>query len=154
MGRRKAKRGWIRPNPVKEHGSGSGGTPCDADVTCYRFTILESDHLPCALTLSLFARLPLPIAAIIDSGGRGPHAWVKIDCCSAKEYVSIVGRIYFQLLRFGIDPGNKNPSRLSRLPGAQRTIGKRGDGAQRLLYLDPNPREAPILERNKRRWLG
>ena len=145
---------WIRPNPVKRHGTGKNGASCDCDVTSYRFCLLESDDLPLDLQLSLWARLPLPVAAIIDSGGRSAHAWVKIDCCSAEEYVSIVGRIYSQLLRFGIDPGNKNPSRLSRLPGAQRQIGKRGDGAQRLLYLDPEPREAPIFERNKSRWLG
>jgi hypothetical protein len=140
---------WIRPNPVKRHGTGRNGASCDCDVTSYWFCLLESDDLPLDLQLSLWARLPLPIAAIIDSGGRSVHAWVKIDCCSAEEYVSIVDRIYSQLLRFGIDPGNKNPSRLSRLPGAQRQIGKRGDGAQRLLYLDPEPREAPIFEGNK-----
>jgi hypothetical protein len=137
---------WIRPNPVKKHGGGKGGAVCDADVTSYRFTILESDQLPRDLALSLFARVPLPIAAIIDSGGRGPHAWVKLDSGSSNEYVSLVGRIYSRLLHFGFDPGNKNASRLSRLPGAQRQVGKSGDGAQRLLYLNPEPLEAPIFE--------
>jgi hypothetical protein len=140
---------WIRPNPVKQHGTGTSGASCDSDVTSYRFCLLESDDLPLDLQLSLWARLPLPIAAIIDSGGRSAHAWVMLKYSTAQEYQAKVNRIFTLLARFGICQNNKNPSRLSRLPGAQRTIGNRGDGAQRLLYLNPEPREAPIFERNK-----
>jgi hypothetical protein len=140
---------WIRPNPVKQRGTGKNGASCDCDVTSYRFCLLESDELPLDFQLSLWARLPLPIAAIIDSGGRSVHAWVMLNCSTSEEYQAKVNRIYTLLARFGLCPCNKNPSRLSRLPGAQRTIGKRGDGAQRLLYLDPEPREAPIFERKK-----
>jgi hypothetical protein len=139
---------WIRPNPVKHHGTGKGGAPCDADVASYRFCLLESDVLPWDLQLSVWARLPLPVAAIIDSGGRSAHAWVMLNCATAEEYQVTVNRIFALLARFGICQTNKNPSRLSRLPSAQRTIGKRGDGAQRLLYLNPEPREAPVFQRN------
>jgi len=140
---------WIRPNPVKRHGTGKNGAFCDCDVTSYRFCLLESDDLPLDLQLSLWARLPLPVAAIIDTGGRSAHAWVRLDSEGAEEYATKVNRIYTLLARFGICQNNKNPSRLSRLPGTQRGIGKRGDGAQKLLYLDPDPREAPIFERTK-----
>jgi hypothetical protein len=139
---------WIRPNPVKQHGIGKSGAPCDSDVTSYRFCLLESDNLPLDLQLSLWARLPLPVAAIIDSGGRSAHAWVMLNCSTAQEYQAKVNRIFTLLARFRICQNNKNPSRLSRLPGAQRMIGKRGDGSQLLLYLNPEPREAPIFERN------
>jgi hypothetical protein len=139
---------WIRPNPVKEHGSGRGGASADADVTSFRFCLLESDILPRELQLSLLARLPLPIAAIIQSGGKSVHAWVMLNCANAQEYREAVDRIYRLLARFGLCPSNKNPSRLSRLPGAQREVGKHGDGAQRLLYLNPDPFEAPIFERS------
>jgi hypothetical protein len=137
---------WIRPNPVKERGSGKDGAITDADVTSYRLALIESDLLPVELQLSLWARLPLPIAAIIASGGRGPHAWVKVDCADAEEYQAKVERIYSLLTRFGICPSNKNPSRLSRMPGAQRAIGAHADGRQRLLYLNDEPTEAPIFE--------
>ena len=140
---------WIRPNPVKRHGTGKNGTPCDCDVTSYRFCLLESDDLPSDLQLSLWARLPLPIATIIDSGGRSVHAWVMLNCSTAKEYQAKVNRIYTLLAQFGLCPSNKNPSRMSRLPGAQREVGKHGDGAQRLLYLNPDPLETAIFERNK-----
>jgi hypothetical protein len=138
---------WIRPNPVKPRGSGKDGAITDADVTTHRFCLLESDALPVDLQLSLWARVPLPIAAIIRSGGRSVHAWVMLNCSNAQEYRTKVERIYSLLARFGICSSNKNPSRLSRLPGAQREIGKHGDGAQRLLYLNDEPSEAPILER-------
>jgi hypothetical protein len=140
---------WIRLNPVKEHGTGSNGAHRDYDVTAYRSCLLESDDLPLDLQLSLWARLPLPVSAIIDVGGRSAHAWVTLNCENAQEYQTKVNCIYTLLARFGICQNNKNPSRMSRLPGAQRKIGKRGDGAQKLLYLDPEPRETPIFERKK-----
>jgi hypothetical protein len=64
---------WIRPNPVNQHGSGKHGAFCDCDVMSYRFCLLESDDLPLDLQLSLWARLPLPVSAIIDVGGRSVH---------------------------------------------------------------------------------
>jgi hypothetical protein len=140
---------WIRPNPVKKNGSGKSGAVTDADITSDRFTILESDLLSHELQLSLWSRLPLPIAAIISSGRNGPHAWVKIECATADEYRATVERIYSRLTWFGLDPSNKNESRLSRLPGAQREIAKHRDGAQRLFYLNPEPSETPIFERIK-----
>jgi len=142
---------WIRPNPVKQNGTGKSGAPCDSDVTRYRFCLLESDELPLDLQLSLWARLPLPLAVIIDSGGRSAHAWVMLNCSTAEEYEKKVNRIFRLLARFGVCQNNKNPSRLSRLPGAQRQIGKREDGAQRLLYLNPEPTESPIFQRSKER---
>jgi hypothetical protein len=138
---------WVRPNPVKQHGTGKNGAPCDSDVTSFRFCLLESDDLPLDLQLSLWARLPLPIAAIITTGGRSVHAWVQLNCENVGEYQKLVARIYEPLARFGLCLSNKNPSRLSRLPGAQREIGKRGGGAQRLFYLNPEPREVPIFAR-------
>ena len=140
---------WIRPNPVKPYGSGKDGAITDIDVTSHRFCLLESDSLPLDLQLSLWARIPLPIAAIIESGGRSVHAWVAVNCANPEEYRTKVDRIYSLLARFGICSSNKNSSRLSRFPGAQREIGKHGDGMQRLLYLNDEPSEAPIFERSK-----
>ena len=140
---------WIRINPVKQHGSGHNGAITDADVTSHRFCLLESDVLPVDLQLSLWAWLPLPVAAITTSGGRSIHASVMVNSQNAQDYRATVDRIYTLLARFGLCPGNKNPSRMSRLPGAQREIGKHGDGAQRLLYLNPEPLETAIFERSK-----
>jgi hypothetical protein len=141
---------WVRPNPVKSRGSGKHGAVTDADVTSYRFCLLESDALPTDLQLSLWARLPLPVAAIVTSGGRSVHAWVMLNYPDVQEFRAKVDQIHALLSRLGICPSNKNPSRLSRLPGAHREIGKHGDGNQQLLYCNPEPLEAPIFERSNR----
>lgn len=131
---------WIRMNPIDGKGI------ADANVTAFRFALLESDTLPVDLQLSLFARLPLPIAAILSSGGRSFHAWVRVDARDAAEYRCTVSRVLELVGKFGVDGKNKNPSRLSRLPGARRLIGAVGDGVQRLVYLNPQPEQRRILE--------
>jgi hypothetical protein len=60
------------------------------------------------------------------------------------EYRTKVARMLELLARFGVDGKNKNPSRLSRLPGARREIGAADDGVQRLLYLNPRPQEKAL----------
>ena len=132
--------GWLRMNPLDGQGI------ADANVTAFRFALLESDTLPLDLQLSLFARLPLPVAAILSSGGCSYHAWVRVDARDADDYRRTVSRLLGLVARFGVDGKNKNPSRLSRLPGAKRVIGAAGDGIQRLLYLNPQPEQRRILE--------
>jgi hypothetical protein len=131
---------WIRLNPLRAaHGSGVGGAHCDADVALWRYLLIESDLLPFELVLSVYAKLALPIAVIIDSAGRGPHAWVTLNAQSPEEYAQKASHILERLVTIGFDPGNSNPSRYSRLAGARRIIGARGDaGIQRILYLAPH----------------
>ena len=129
---------WFRISPVNGKGI------ADADVSKFRFALLESDFLPVETQLSLFAKLPVPICAIVKSGGKSVHAWIRIAAHHAGEYRERVGTLFSLLSPFGFDAANKNPSRLSRLPGAQRVIGATGDGKQRLLYLNPDATERSI----------
>jgi len=129
---------WVRPNPCKYEGSGKDGAVMDSDVVAFRFLLVESDVLPMPVQLALFSKLKLPIAAVITSGGASAHAWVRLDCKTDSEYAETARRILAALAPFGIDQSNKNPSRLSRLPGAVRQIGATGDGMQQLLWLNPN----------------
>lgn len=131
--------GWLRMNPLDGKGVN------DENVVAFRFALLECDNLPLEMQLALFAKLPLPIAAVLSSGGRSMHAWVKVDAPDEHDYRVKVARLIEILKRFGVDGQNKNPSRLSRLPGAKRIIGAVGDGCQRLLYLNPKPEEGSIL---------
>jgi hypothetical protein len=131
--------GWMRINPMQEVGI------ADKDVTAFRHLLLEFDTIPLELQLSFFSKLPLPIAAILTSGGKSVHAWVKVDCRDLTEYKDTATMIFKYLSRFGVDLQNKNPSRLSRLVGAQRKLGAHGDGRQRILYLNPNPTQKAIL---------
>jgi hypothetical protein len=136
---------WLRMNPCRATGSGQGGAITDADVIALRFALVEIDGLPLDLQLALLARLPLPIAALITSGGRSIHAWVRVDAQAADEYKQATAQLLGLLARFGVDGKNKNPSRLSRLPGVTRTIGGDADGMQDLLFLNPNPTHQSIL---------
>jgi len=131
--------GWLRMNPVDGHGIG------DANITAFRFALLECDCVPLDLQLSLFAHLSLPVACILTSGGKSAHSWIKVDAPDLDEYRRIVARMLALLAKFGVDGKNRNPSRLSRLPGVQRTIGAEGDGRQRLFYLDSDPVQRRIL---------
>ncbi len=130
--------GWLRMNPVDGYGI------ADANVAAFRFALLESDALPMDLQVSLIARLPLPVSLVVSSGGRSVHAWVRIDAGDIAEYRATVSKMLKILARLGVDEKNKNPSRLSRLPGAKREIGGVGDGWQKILYLNPNPAERRI----------
>ncbi|MCE0483116.1 MAG: hypothetical protein LV479_02635 [Methylacidiphilales bacterium] len=135
----------FRPNPVTETGSGKDGAICDSDVTAHRFALVESDILPLELQLSVIARLPLPVAAIIFSGGKSYHALVRVDAVDVVEYRRDVGRMLALLRPLGFDQSTGNPSRMSRLPGATR-----GEELQRLVYLNPDASEAlSIFKENK-----
>lgn len=128
---------WFRPNPCAAQGSGSAGAVTDSDITAWRFLLLESDVLPLEVQFALFSKLKLPFAWVVGSGGISIHAMVRIDAADAQTFSETARRILTALAPFGIDQANKNPSRLSRLPSAQRKIGAAADGVQRLLWLNP-----------------
>lgn len=130
---------WIRMNPCLQEGTGKDGAIKDCDVTAYRFMLIESDSLPVELQISLYAVLKLPVAALIVSGAKSIHAWIKLDAPDSESYDTSVLRILTAMAPFGFDQSNKNPSRLSRLPGAFRVIGAVKDGFQELFYLNPEP---------------
>lgn len=132
---------WIRPNPCGP-GSGADGAITDADITSFRFLLVESDKIPVGNQLAFLIRLKLPVAAIILSGGISAHAWIRLDAADRTDYAAKAARILRMLEPFGFDQANKNPSRLSRLPGAVRAIGAHEDGNQSLLYLDDKCRGA------------
>lgn len=107
---------WIRFNPV----DGSGVK--NENVTRFRFALVESDTLPVAEQDVLFRKLELPIAALVHSGGKSLHAIVHIDAEDYDEYRKRVDFLYDFLEKNGvsIDRQNRNPSRLSRMPGVTR----------------------------------
>jgi hypothetical protein len=130
---------WIRLNPLVGRGVG------DANVAAFRYGLLEFDSIATELQFALISRLPLPVAAIATSGGRSVHAWLRVDAPDVENFRDQMSRVLGRLAQFGVDTRTSNPSRLGRLPGAQRRIGATGDGRQRLLYLKPRPKSQPIL---------
>lgn len=128
---------WVRLNPVAEKGSGKDGATTDADVTRFQHVLLESDDLPMEAQLGMFSKLGLPVACVTMSGDKSAHALIRVKAGTAAEFSEIAGALLDTLFPFGFDRGNKNPSRLTRLPGAVRSIKTVGDGFQRLLWLNP-----------------
>ena len=107
---------WIRFNPLDGHGC------CDTNVTSFRFALVESDDISVERQYAIYKELELPIAALVHSGGKSLHAIVRIEAPDFKEYQKRVDFLYDVCKKNGlaIDRKNRNPSRLSRLPGATR----------------------------------
>lgn len=107
---------WIRFNPV------DGAGVKNDNVTAFRFCLVESDTLPIVEQDALFRKLELPIAALVHSGGKSLHAIVRIDAADYGEYRRRVEFLYDFLEKHDvvIDKQNRNPSRLSRMPGVTR----------------------------------
>lgn len=118
---------WIRFNPLDGRGVGN------ANVTEYRYALVESDTVPYEKQLSMIRQMKLPYAAIVTSGHKSVHAIVHIDAGTDYDlYRKRVEELYAYVRTQGFEPdtANKNPSRLSRLPGARR-----GDNQQSLISV-------------------
>ena len=108
--------GWIRFNPL------DGDGVKNENVTKFKYALVESDTLPIAEQDIIFRKLELPIAALVHSGGKSLHAIVRVDAADYDEYRKRVEFLYDFLEKQGvsIDKQNRNPSRLSRMPGLTR----------------------------------
>ena len=107
---------WIRFNPVDGQGVKN------ENITRFTYALVESDTLPIPEQDILFRKLELPIAALVHSGGKSLHAIVRVDAENYEEYRKRVEFLYDFLEKNGvsIDKQNRNPSRLSRMPGVTR----------------------------------
>lgn len=107
---------WIRFNPLDGQGCKN------ANVTDYRYALVESDTMELEQQNALIRELELPVACLVYSGGKSIHAIVRIEAADYKEYRKRVDFLYDVLKRNGleVDTQNKNPSRLSRMPGVIR----------------------------------
>ena len=111
---------WIRFNPLD-------GKGCkNSNVVEYRFALVECDNMDLAKQNALIRELELPVACLVYSGGKSIHAIVKVDAADYKEYRKRVDYLYKICKKNGlsIDEQNKNPSRLSRMPGIWRGNNK------------------------------
>jgi len=107
---------WIRFNPLD-------GKGCKNDnVTDYRYALVESDTMDIDKQNAIIRELELPIACLVHSGKKSLHAITRIDAANYDEYRKRVDYLYAILKKNGMEPDtqNKNPSRLSRMPGIVR----------------------------------
>lgn len=107
---------WIRFNPLD-------GKGCkNENVTEYRYALVESDVMEIDKQNAIVRELELPVACLVHSGGKSLHAVVKVEAKDYSEYRQRVDYLYTVCKKNGlsVDVQNKNPSRLSRMPGIVR----------------------------------
>lgn len=107
---------WICFNPV----DGTGRK--DANVTSYRYALVECDNMEPGKQLAAIHQMELPCAALVYSGGKSIHAIVRVNAPDYAEYRKRVDHLYAICQKNGLtlDQQNRNPSRLSRMPGILR----------------------------------
>jgi RecA-family ATPase len=111
---------WIRFNPLD-------GKGCkNENVTDFRYALVESDDMEIDQQNAILRELELPIACLVHSGKKSLHAIVKIEAGNYEEYRKRVDYLYEVCRKNGlkVDNQNRNPSRLSRMPGVMRNEKK------------------------------
>ena len=118
---------WIHFNALDGEGVRN------ENVTSYKFALVESNTMPIDEQISMYRKLELPIAALVHSGHKSVHAIVRVDAENHEEYRKRVTFLYDFLAAHGVkvDTQNRNPSRLSRMPGVTR-----GGKKQKLLGVN------------------
>ena len=108
---------WIRFNPVDGEGVKND------NITRFKYALVESDTMPVSDQDAMYRKLELPIACLVHSGGKSLHAIVRVDAEDYTEYRKRVEYLYDFLEKNGlkVDKQNRNPSRLSRMPGVTRS---------------------------------
>ncbi|MCY7486392.1 AAA family ATPase [Paenibacillus alvei] len=111
---------WIRFNPL------DGKGVKNENVSDFRYALVESDTMDIEKQNAIMRELDLPIAVMVYSGGKSIHAIVRIDAANYDEYRKRVDYLYNVCKKNGlnIDNQNRNPSRLSRMPGVERNEKK------------------------------
>ena len=111
---------WIRFNPL------DGKGVKNENVTDFRYALVESDSMALEQQNAVIRELELPVAMLVYSGGKSVHAIVKVDAPNYDEYRKRVDYLYNVCHKNGldVDKQNRNPSRLSRLPGVERKGNK------------------------------
>lgn len=126
---------WIRFNPL------DGNGVKNENVTEFRYALVECDNMEISKQNAIIRELELPVAALVHSGGKSIHAIVKINAIDLREYKQRVEFLYSICQKNGLqlDTQNKNPSRLSRLPGVMRK-------GQKQYLIDTNIGKTDFLE--------
>lgn len=107
---------WVCFNPLDGHGRRND------NVKDYRYALVESDDQDIDTQYAKIQDLQLPVKVLVHSGGKSLHAIVAINAANATQYSDRVNKLYEICKKNGlhVDTQDKNPSRLSRMPGFRR----------------------------------
>jgi RecA-family ATPase len=113
---------FIRINPTRKDGAKN------EDVTAFRHVLVEFDRdeagkpIPKEEQYHAVVASGMPVSALIDSGNKSLHAWIRVDAPDEAEYKRRVAIIWEWFSGINLDKQNRNPSRLSRCPDGWRTV--------------------------------
>lgn len=116
---------FVCINPLSAKGR------ADSNVTAFRHVLVEFDKISLEDQWQIIQKSRIPCTAVVFSGGKSLHAWLRVEAIDRKEYQERVQIIYDHFKAHELDEKNKNPSRLCRLANCVR-MGKR----QELLALN------------------
>jgi RecA-family ATPase len=123
---------FIRVNPMRISPDSRNG---DADVAKFRHVLVEFDTdargqaIKKDRQFGAILASGLPVTAVLDSGNKSIHAWVRVEAANAEEYKERAAEVY-ELFGEDLDAKNHNPSRYSRCPDGIRTVGEKGEEQQ------------------------
>jgi RecA-family ATPase len=113
---------FLRINPMRKDGAKN------EDVTAFRHVLVEFDRdessklIPKEEQYHAIVASGMPVAALLDSGNKSLHAWIRVDAPDEKEYKRRVEIIWEWFSGINLDKQNRNASRLSRCPDGWRTV--------------------------------
>jgi hypothetical protein len=144
----KQKGVWFLANPVdgRYHYNprqGEQSRRSEESIISFRHLILESDEAGRDEWIAYLCQLDLPVLAIYSTGGRAPHALLRIDAGSKDDWNRLVTPRVPEFVRHGACRGSLTALRLTRLPGCRR---EEKNAWQELYFLNPNPLPRPICE--------
>lgn len=132
---------WVMINPVHDENGKN------ESVSAYKYLLWEADEGTFETQWGAIKQSRAPVDAVVFSGAKSLHAWVRIDAENAEEYADLARRFFDVLDAHGAnyDKSTKNPGRLCRLPGIMR-----GQTLQRLIAVRA---DFPNAFGNIKEWL-
>jgi len=120
---------YITVNPVKDKRN-------QANVTHFKYAVVEFDSISLDEQWSVLAHIDLPYEALIYTGGKSIHAWIRIDAPDLETYkkrTRLIGKM-FEDFGYTKQKGNKVDTSVLydcaswvRTAGVKRTSIKDGD---------------------------
>lgn len=90
------------------------------NIERYDYALVEFDTISIKQQWQLIRMSKIPAATVCFSGGKSLHALVRVDARSKEEYAARVRKLLDHFSEYDVDIANKDPSRLSRIPGPTR----------------------------------
>ena len=112
---------WYLPNPITgqrmKNQNGGLSYRCGAAVSSFKYIAFESDTVKPADWLEFIVTLPIPIAAIFETGGKSVHTLVKVSVSSLAEWKECAEILKEKLKPYGADPAMFQIQQTCRQPG-------------------------------------